>query len=260
MATTDTVTVPSDAWEVTGNPYLAGLYAPVDTERTDTDLEVIGQIPPDLDGVYLRNGPNPGHTPAGRYHWFDGDGMVHAVHFHDGTASYRNRWVRTDAFERERAAGDVQWLGIIEPLRDNPRDMPLKDSSNTDLVFFNGDVLSTFYLCGAAYALDPVTLDTRGQRGLGGRLSAHAKVDDHTGELLFFDYGPRPPFMRYGVVGPDGLVTHQTDIDLPGPRLPHDMAMTEHHSILMDLPLVNDPEAAKAGRHKLFFDNSMPAR
>src|SRR5205823_7401839 len=40
----------------------------------------------------------------------------------------------------------------------------------------------------------------------------------------------------------------------------HDMAMTEHYSILMDLPLVNDPEAAKAGRHKLFFDNSMPAR
>jgi carotenoid cleavage dioxygenase len=66
--------------------------------------------------------------------------------------------------------------------------------------------------------------------------------------------------MRYGVAGPDGRVTHETDIDLPGPRLPHDMAITEHHSILMDLPLVNDPVAAKAGRHKLFFDSSMPAR
>jgi carotenoid cleavage dioxygenase len=38
------------------------------------------------------------------------------------------------------------------------------------------------------------------------------------------------------------------------------MAITERHSILMDLPLVADPEAARAGRHKLYFDNEMPAR
>src|SRR5947209_9325287 len=129
------------------NPYLLGPHAPTHEEVTLANLEVEGEIPDDLNGVYVRNGPNPQHEPQGRYHWFDGDGMVHAVHFADGCASYRNRWVRTDAFERERAAGDVQWLGIMEPLRDNPRDMPLKDSSNTDLVFFNGDVLSTFYLC-----------------------------------------------------------------------------------------------------------------
>jgi len=242
------------------NPYLAGPYAPIHTEIEASDLVVIGEIPRDLDGVYLRNGPNPQFAPVGRYHWFDGDGMVHSMHFHDGQATYRNRWVRTDAFERERANGDVQWVGIMEPLASNPRDMPLKDSSNTDLVYFNGDVLSLFYLCGEAYALDPVTLATRGQRGFGGRLSAHAKVDQHTGELLFFDYGPRPPYLRYGVAGPDGRVTHTAEIDLPGPRLPHDMAITERHSILMDLPLVADPEAAKAGRHKLMFDDSMPAR
>ena len=59
--------------------------------------------------------------------------------------------------------------------------------------------------------------------------------------------------MRYGVVGPDGVVRHFVGIDLPGPRLPHDMAITEHHSILMDLPLVTDPEAARAGRHKLLL-------
>ena len=246
--------------EVESNPYLGGPYAPIDTEIDASNLHVIGEIPRDLDGVYLRNGPNPQHDPVGRYHWFDGDGMVHAVHFRDGTATYCNRWVRTDAFERERAAGEVQWLGIMEPLASNPADMPLKDSSNTDLVFFNGDVLSLFYLCGAAYALDPVTLETRGQRGFGGRMSAHAKVDEHTNELLFFDYGPRPPYLRYGVAGPDGRVTHTAEIDLPGPRLPHDMAITEHHSILMDLPLVADPEAARAGRHKLYFDDTMPAR
>ena len=66
--------------------------------------------------------------------------------------------------------------------------------------------------------------------------------------------------MRYGVVAPDGVVRDFVAIDMPGPRLPHDMAITENYSILMDLPLVNDPEAARAGRFKLFFDREMPSR
>ncbi|MBV8986258.1 MAG: carotenoid oxygenase family protein, partial [Acidimicrobiia bacterium] len=70
MASTLDQTLPADAWEVAGNPYLAGLYAPVGEERTDDGLEVIGELSPDLDGVYLRNGPNPQFAPSGRYHWF----------------------------------------------------------------------------------------------------------------------------------------------------------------------------------------------
>ena len=58
------------------NPYLLGLFAPVRDEITAGDLEVIGEIPRDLCGVYLRNGPNPRYAARGRYHWFDGDGMA----------------------------------------------------------------------------------------------------------------------------------------------------------------------------------------
>ncbi|MBS0474624.1 MAG: carotenoid oxygenase family protein, partial [Proteobacteria bacterium] len=43
-----------------GNEYLHHVvYAPVDKEITATDMPVIGQIPTDLDGVYVRNGHNP---------------------------------------------------------------------------------------------------------------------------------------------------------------------------------------------------------
>jgi carotenoid cleavage dioxygenase-like enzyme len=245
------------------NPYLQGPYAPVDKEVAARDLEVIGEIPDDLDGVYARTGPNPQFDPVGRYHWFDGDGMAHAVRFGGGTASYRNRWVRTTAFTRQDEANANLWVGIMERLADNPADQPLKDSSNTDLLFFNGDLLSLFYLCGDVYALDPVSLQTRGRRDyagtLPGRMSAHAKVDEHTGELMFFEYDRRPQ-MRYGVIGPDARVTHFTAVDLPGPRLPHDMAITQNYSILMDLPLINDPEAARNGRYKLLFDRDTPSR
>ena len=246
------------------NPYLAVAYAPTQDEVTLSDLEVVGEIPSDLNGVYVRNGPNPQHESRGRYHWFDGDGMVHAVHIADGKASYRNRFVRTDGFERERDAGEPLWSGIIEPPAENPPGEPEKDTANTDLLFHNDRLLALWYRGGKPYAMDPLTLETLGPEDFGGSLrcevSAHAKVDERTGELCFFDYGMRPPYMRYGVVGPEGAVRHFVSIDLPGPRLPHDMAISERHSILMDLPLVNDPQAAKAGRFRLLFDRNMPSR
>jgi carotenoid cleavage dioxygenase len=250
------------------NPYLAGVYAPVHDEISADDLQVIGEIPRDLNGVYLRNGPNPRFAAPGRYHWFDGDGMVHAVHFEDGTARYRNRWVRTKAFAAESAAGRALWTGVMENPLGNPagnaHNLHLKDSANTDVVVFRGQVLTTWYLCGTPYQLDPLSLQTLGAETflgtLVGDVMAHPKVDERTGELFWFDYGPTPPYLRYGVVGPDGRIAHCTDIDLPGPRLPHDLAITDRYAVLMDLPLIQDPDAARHGRHKLVFHRDWPAR
>jgi len=104
------------------NPFLKGIYAPIATEITADDLTVIGEIPSDLDGAYLRNGPNPIFPPRGRYHWFDGDGMVHGIEFHDGKATYRNRWIRTEAFDAEQAAQRTIWPGLMDrPDPDAPR-------------------------------------------------------------------------------------------------------------------------------------------
>lgn len=250
------------------NPYLTGIFAPVVDEITADDLEVVGEIPRDLNGVYLRNGPNPRFDPPGRYHWFDGDGMVHAMSFENGTARYRNRYVRTRGLEREEQAGGPLWSGMIENPAGNPRGtargLPFKDTANTDLTYHRGRVLATWYLCGEAMALDPLSLETLGAETfldtLNGDVMAHPKLDERTGELMWFDYGTSDPLLRYGVVGAAGAIEHEVALDLPGPRMPHDMAITEHFSVLMDLPLVADPEAAKRGRHKLMFDRSMPSR
>ena len=80
------------------NPYLHGLYAPVREEVSIDQLRVQGEIPKDFAGAYYRNGPNPKKTPSGMHHWFDGDGMVHAIVFEDGKAIYRNRYVRSMDF------------------------------------------------------------------------------------------------------------------------------------------------------------------
>jgi len=252
-----------------GNPYLEGPYMPTFDEVEINDLEVIGEIPEDLDGVYLRNGPNPKHKPLGRHHWFDGDGMIHAAIFKNGKVSYRNRWVRTTGLAMEDEAGKALWPGLMDP---RATDLPiawgaghwLKDVSNTDVVPFNGKAITLFYQCGDAYFVDPLTLETEGKVDLEGlklrQVSAHSKTDERTGEFLFFDYDVKPPYMTYGVLAPDGSLKHFTPIDLPGARLPHDMAITENYTILHDLPLFWDPELLQRGIHKVTFFPELPSR
>ncbi|MDZ7917477.1 MAG: carotenoid oxygenase family protein [Rhodococcus sp. (in: high G+C Gram-positive bacteria)] len=250
------------------NPYLLGVFAPVKDELTLEDLTVIGEIPTDLNGVYLRNGPNRQFPSTGRYHMFDGDGMIHAAHFENGKVRYRNRYVHTRSFEQESEAGGALWTGLMENPKDNPwgngHGLGIKDASNTDVIYHRGQVLSTWYLCGTPYAVDPLSLETLGaQDFLGtfaGDMMAHPKVDETTGELIWFDYGPDMDYLRYGIIGAEGTQTHETKIDLPGPRLPHDIAITENYSVLMDLPLVQDHEARKAGKYRIFYDQALPAR
>jgi len=75
-----------------------------------------------------------------------------------------------------------------------------------------------------------------------------------------FGYGPDVNYLRYGVIGASGTQTHLAHIDLPAPRLPHDMAITKNYSVLMDLPLVQDQEARKAGKYRIFYDPSLVSR
>jgi len=79
------------------HPYLTGIHTPMTEELTLTELSVDGEIPADLDGRYLRIGPNPVTPPKpATYHWFVGDGMAHGLRVKDGKAQwYRNRWIRS---------------------------------------------------------------------------------------------------------------------------------------------------------------------
>ena len=250
------------------HPYLNGAWTPQHEEVTATNLAVIeGAIPRDIDGVYLRNTENQLHQPLGRYHPFDGDGMIHQIDFHNGTARYRNRWVRTRCFEAEQTAGGSLWGGLMDGTGVSLRPGfgahgRLKDSSSTDIVVHAGKAISTFYQCGEGYVLDPETLEQSGVAPwvpLDG-ISAHPKVDPATGELLFFNYSKHPPYMHYGVVGPDGRLTTYQPIPLPGPRLPHDMAFTRNWSILNDLPLFWDAALLERGVHALRLHEGMASR
>jgi carotenoid cleavage dioxygenase-like enzyme len=245
-------------------PYLTGNYAPQPEEISAPDLAVIGHLPPDLCGIFTRNGSNPRFVPPGRYHWFDGDGMVHAVAFESGRATYRNRYVRTRGLAAEIEAGHALWKGLEErPDFANSRG-PYKDTANTDLVYHAGELLALWWLGGKPYVIDLPSLETRGTKRYDGKLgkglSAHPKVDPATGEMMFIDYGPLPPYLTYGVVSKEGAIIHLTPIDLPGPRLQHDIAITPRFTVLMDLPMYFDPEKLALGRTVPRFYRDQPSR
>jgi len=262
-----TSTLPGDD----NHAYRTGPWRP-QTAEYDAELDVVGELPSDLEGVYLRNTENPVHPSVKRYHPYDGDGMLHSVAIRNGHVSYRNRFVRTDGFVAEANAGRALWAGIAENPRLSPRDDGwgargrMKDASSTDVVVHAGLALSTFWQCGDVYQLDPVTLKDHGKATWGGKfpsdrgVSAHARVDERTGDLLFFNYSTEAPYLCYGVVGPDQQLSHYVPIDIPGPRLPHDLAFTPNYTILNDLPLFWEPKLLEQGRYAVRFNRHMPSR
>lgn len=254
------------------HPYMTGPFAPNYREYNATQLEVIGEIPRRLNGVYLRNTQNaPVIQRMGTYHAFDGDGMLHMMRFQDGRCEYRNRLIPTKGFEEEFAAGEALYGGLID--RPSLSKRPgwgarggLKDTSATDVIVHAGRALTLFYQCGEPYRLDARTLEFQGVSSWGenvlpnGGVSAHAKVDLRTGDLLFFNYSKQAPYMHYGEVDSEDRLVHYVPVPLPGPRLPHDMVFTRHFAILNDFPLHWDEGLLAQGKHKLTYDPNKPSR
>ncbi|HEY2724935.1 MAG TPA: carotenoid oxygenase family protein [Pseudonocardiaceae bacterium] len=211
--------------------YLAGHLAPVPDEIDVADLPVTGALPPELTGRYLRNGPNPrpGEAPG---HWFAGHGMVHGIRLRDGRAEwYRNRWVRTGALAgRDRLRPDGTPDRTVAP-------------ANTHVLPHAGKIFALVE-SGFPYVLTP-ELDTVGPCDFGGRLTtamtAHPKVDPVTGELHFFGYGPRPPYLTYHRLSAAGALVCSAEVGGAGPSMMHDFAITDRHAVFLDLPITFQP-------------------
>ena len=228
------------------SPFLRGNYAPWRVEGDAPALEVEGELPRDLEGTFYRNGPNPAYPPLGRYHWFDGDGMIHAITLRDGRASYRNRWVHSAGLAEERAAGKATFRGLLEM---SPTEAPrFKNTANTNIVWHAGKLLALME--GALpTALQPGTLETAGEWDFAGQLgtamTAHPKMDPETGEMLFFGYSPFPPYLTYHVADRSGALVRSEPIDLAWPSMIHDFAVTAEHVVFILCPLVFSFEKAQ---------------
>jgi carotenoid cleavage dioxygenase-like enzyme len=248
------------------DPFLRGNYAPWPMEGEIQDLVVEGEIPREIEGSYFRNGPNPQFAPRGAYHWFDGDGMIHAFRLRDGKASYRNRWVRTARFQLERAAGEALFGGLASMGSSDPRvgsSMTSPNAANTNIVWHAGRLLA-LWEGGPPHALDPRSLETVGPYDFGGKLAgaftAHPKLDPETGEMLTFGYGFLPPFLRYHVVSKEGRLVRSEEIEVPVATMMHDFIVTRDHVIFMVCPAVFRLENIEKGLSPLAWEPELGTR
>jgi carotenoid cleavage dioxygenase-like enzyme len=221
----------------TGDFFQRDNYAPVTDELTEFDLPVEGAIPPELDGWYLRNGPNPRQATA---HWFTGDGMIHGVRIERGKAAwYRNRWVRTDSFENPFPLYNA----------DGTRNLHAS-VANTHVVNHAGKTLA---LVESSLPYEITNdLKTVGAYDFGGKLvdsmTAHPKICPTTGELHFFGYGNIfTPHVTYHRADADGELIVNRPLEVPALTMMHDFAMTAEHIVFMDLPVVFKLEMATSG-------------
>lgn len=231
---------------------------------------VEGAIPQDLrNGALLRNGPNARRWGMSGG-WLDGDGMVHACVFGD-EPTYTRRWLRTEAFAKEEAAGRGLFDGsLVAPfgfklLGNLAKNLvrakqPQKDTANTALLALkNGRVLGLMEQCrpcefriyedGAIETVRPgSTLD--GGLGFwshplsGGALTAHLHAStSRPHEAVGATYSSSDqPFCRIDVVDlASGRVTKTDGVELRCPVMLHDCALAGDDVVIFDFPLTVRP-------------------
>ena len=246
---------------MTSSPFLSGNFAPVPDERGPEPCAISGQVPDALRGTLFRNGPNPQLPPAEPYHWFVGDGMIHAITLGDGAATYRNRWVRTQRFLAEAKARQPLFAGFGRPL--TPEAAAVNTGvANTHVLFHAGRLLA-LEEAHLPVRLDPRGLETLGEEDFGGavsgRFTAHPKHDPATGQLVFFSYsaaGPLSRTMSWGTVEPDGHVSAYQRFEAPYCSMVHDFGVTAAHVVVPVMPLTGSPQRAAAGQPPYAWDGA----
>ncbi|GLC46483.1 hypothetical protein PLESTB_000331500 [Pleodorina starrii] len=238
------------------------------------DAWVTGTIPQELYGTYYRNGPGlQVDNPRYQRHTFDGDGMVLSLAFREGRAYFRNRYVRTEGFVQEQAAGRPLYRNsFTRGSADgspwfNPFDLNFKNVANTGVLAWAGQ-LYALWEGGLPYRMDPRSLDTLGESRLGGALrgstfGAHYRVTTPTGVsepgaaegagersgagrrwvAFSTETGWGGAAITFYEFAEDGSLLHETRHPLEDVSLPfiHDMLVSEHYYIIVLGPVEFDP-------------------
>lgn len=235
-------------------PQFQGFQKPGGVEGEVANLEVYGKIPDDLDGTFYRVMPDPQFPPfIENDPWFNGDGSISAFKIKNGRVSFKQRYVRTEKFTREREAQRAL-LGKYRNKFTDAVEFKIRTTANTNVVHFNGKLLA-LKEDAPPYALDPETLETIGLETFNGQLpsltfTAHPKFDPDTNEMICFGYearGDGTPDVCYYRIAPDGTFLETVWLVSPVVAMIHDFAVTENWVVFPLIPQVCDLERMRAG-------------
>lgn len=226
-----------------------GNFRPVAEEVTEMSLKVEGSIPPQLNGLYVRNGTNSSSGISD--HFFGGDGMIHGVRLEAGQAKwYRNRYVDTPVYRKENGG-----FGTPKP----------EDTTSAVSLLYHGGKLMSLGEFGYPYIINPDDLSTEGTYNYDGKLTgnmtAHPRIDPATGELLFFGYNVMQPYLTYMRADAQGNMLQVEPIEITGPSMIHDFAVTDNYVVFMEMQVRFSWLSAIAGSGLPFkWDDNAPCR
>ncbi|CAM6036841.1 unnamed protein product [Sphagnum compactum] len=274
-----------DAGAAAGDPhyFLTGYFGPVASETDPASgLTVSGSIPECLNGEFVQVVPNPRFSPVSKYHWFDGDGLLHGLNIKDGKATYVARFVKTSKLQQEEYYGAAKFVkagdmygkkgiafGLLHNLRVKLGVLDISNgmaTANTALVYHNKKLLA-LHEADKPYiikVLEDGDLETIGREDYGtlaDRFTAHPKIDPVTGEMFGFYWKQmEPPYLTYQMFSKEGVLLEPVPITIPECVFMHDFAITENYAIFLDLCFMMNAKSLFEGKHLFQFDPSKEAR
>lgn len=246
-------------------PQFSGFMKPCRFEGEVQNMEVVGHIPEEIDGTFYRVMPDPQMVPfIENDPWFNGDGNISAFRIQSGKCHFKQRYVRTEKFMREKQAQRAL-LGKYRNKYTDAVEFKIRSTANTNVLYFNGKLLA----CkedAPPYALDPETLDTIGLEDFNGQLpsltfTAHPKIDPVTKELVCFGYeakGDGTPDVCYFSINPDGTFLETVWLVSPVCGMIHDFAVTENWVLFPIIPQTADLERMKKGGEHWQWNADIP--
>mmetsp|Transcript_19749 Transcript_19749/g.62829 ORF Transcript_19749/g.62829 Transcript_19749/m.62829 type:complete len:585 (-) Transcript_19749:135-1889(-) len=232
--------------------------------ETEGELVVEGEIPKEIEGTLLRNGPALFERDGFSKEFLDGDGMVSTVAIKDGKAYFRNKFVRTPGLVTEEKQGYFSELSIFTEKDPRPSNTgkpvwqhrlvedilqgPPKIKHNGAYNAWNwaGSLVAVDF--GMPHALDPETLETVPANSTFSKekFTAHSRVmteKDGSKRMVCFspyvDWAKQETQCVFMEFDEAGEVAKRKEFTF-GAAYFHDLIVTENWYILFDCPIKMD--------------------
>lgn len=244
-----------------------GILRPLRFEGDILDLEVEGEVPPQLNGTYHRVHPDQQFAPRfDNEQFFNGDGMISLFRFRNGKVDFKQRYAQTDKFKLEREAGRALFGAYRNPLTDDEAVKGrIRGTANTNVIVHAGKLLA-LKEDSPALVMDPLTLATEGYTNWDGKctsqtFTAHPKIDPLTGNLVAFSYASKGLLTTdctYMEISPTGELLREVWFETPYYCMMHDWGVTEDYACFHIVPSTSNWERLQQNLPHFGFDTTLP--
>lgn len=249
-------------------PTMKGFFAPTRFEADVYDCEVIGKVPTDMNGAFVRLGGDWLYPPKFSDDApFSVDGYINMFRFKNGIVDYKGRWVKTPRYKADLAAHKQLFGEYRNPFTDDPSVKGLdRTVQNTTPLAFAGK-LFTLKEDSLPYEINCNTLETIGPYNFHGKyksltFTAHPKVDPVTGEMICYGYeaaGLETNDVYLYTINKKGEVTREVRFKVPYISMVHDIGLTQKHVIIPVFGFVTSMERLKEGKVHWGWDSTRPS-